>query len=32
MRPLRWVYHQLAELLGNLTSLTESDLSTKEDK
>jgi hypothetical protein len=32
MRPLRWVYHQLAELLGNLPSLTDSDLATKKDK
>ena len=32
MRPLRWVYHQLAELLGNLPGLTDGDLSTKEDK
>jgi hypothetical protein len=32
MRPLRWVYPQLAELLGNLPRLADTDLPTKEDK
>ena len=32
MRALRWVYHQLPELLGNLPRLTDSHLPTKKDK